>query len=332
LEGSADFLKVLDALKEGTMSIQNITDSTGMTSREIKDILAYYLKSPLKSFWRLEFYNEMGESMIDLEGEGDTGILKSKIKPETRVSLWCSMDDVNNSMFLTGDERWALYDLLKECGSEFIEDVKNDILKEYHDEIHEKYRNVSERRIIKGYRDIFNFKDGLLLKIYGAVQRKCCINIKLKDGITLKNILPIKVFLDDDLDRWNLEYLNRGDTEEIWMKRILDVEVLPPSIYSYQEVASGRDGKKVMTQVKIRVYDEKNSRDRAVDFLSPKYIIEEKTEYGFSDITAKVINIEAFKKWVMEMIPQVIIIEPLELRNEFTEMADEWVKNYMAGI
>jgi hypothetical protein len=210
--------------------------------------------------------------------------------------------------------------------------VKNTILQEYYDEFGEKYRNVSERRVINGYKDIFNFKDDLLLKIYDAIQRRCSINIKLKDGITIKNIIPTKVFLDDDLDKWNLEYFNRGDTEIIWMKRILDVDVLAPSNYSYQEVSAGRDGRKSMTQVKIRVYDEKNARDRSVDFLSPKYIIEEKTEYGFTDITAKVMNVEAFKKWVMEMTPMVIIIEPLELRNEFVKMAENWVKNYMAGI
>jgi hypothetical protein len=332
LEDIGVFLRIIEVLKEGSKSIQDIAAATGMSIMEVRDALEGYLKSSLR-YWELEFFSgDTDESRLTLDDESDTGLLKSKLKPETRVSMWCGLDGINNSLFLTGDERWALYDLLKECGSEFIEDVKNTILQEYYDEFGEKYRNVSERRVINGYKDIFNFKDDLLLKIYDAIQRRCSINIKLKDGITIKNIIPTKVFLDDDLDKWNLEYFNRGDTEIIWMKRILDVDVLAPSNYSYQEVSAGRDGRKSMTQVKIRVYDEKNARDRSVDFLSPKYIIEEKTEYGFTDITAKVMNVEAFKKWVMEMTPMVIIIEPLELRNEFVKMAENWVKNYMAGI
>lgn len=325
-------LRIIEVLKESSKSIQDIAASTGMSSTEVRDNLIHYLKSPLK-YWELEFFDGEGDkNRIILDDVGDTGALKSKLKPETRVSIWCNLDGINNSLFLTGDERWALYDLLKECGSEFVEDVKNAILQEYYDEFGEKYRNVSEKRIINGYKDIFNFKDGLLLKIYNAIQRKCSINIKLKDGITIKNIIPMKVFLDEDLDKWYLEYFNRGDTEVIWMKRIFDIEVLASSNYNYQETGTGRDGRKSMIQVKIRVYDEKNARDRSVDFLSPRYIIEEKTDYGFSDITAKIINVEAFKKWVMEMTPMVIIIEPLELRNEFMKMADEWVRNYMAGI
>jgi hypothetical protein len=180
LEDSGVLLNIFDILKEGPLSVQDIAASTGMSNGEVKDTLIYYLKSPLKSYWRLEFFDDgMCENRISLEDESDTGLLKSKLKPETRVCLWCNLDDVNNSMFLTGDERWAIYDLLKECGSEFVEDVQNSILKEYHNEFHEKYRNVSERRIIKGYRDVFNFKEDFLLKIYDAVQRRCCINIRL---------------------------------------------------------------------------------------------------------------------------------------------------------
>ena len=191
---------------------------------------------------------------------------------------------------------------------------------------------ISEIMIIKCYMDIFNFDEVILLKLYGAIDKRCCINIKLKEGIVLRNISPSRIFLDDDQNRWYLEHIREGEPFTIWLKKIVEVELLPGLNAIEVNQESYWENKKEMHRVKVRVYDEKNSRERAVGFLSSKYIIDEKISYGYSDITARVMNLEAFKKWVMEMTPQVVVLEPEGLKQEFHEMVNTWVKNYAAGI
>jgi hypothetical protein len=104
LEDIGVFLRIIEVLKEGSKSIQDIAVSTGMSIMEVRDALEGYLKSSLR-YWELEFFSgDTDESRLTLDDESDTGLLKSKLKPETRVSMWCGLDGINNSLFLAGDE------------------------------------------------------------------------------------------------------------------------------------------------------------------------------------------------------------------------------------
>lgn len=234
--------------------------------------------------------------------------------------------------YLTINERWTLFDALRSCGGTFVNDVRQEILHIYNNELNEKYMDISESRIIKKYMDIFNFDEVIFLKLYEAIDKECTANVKLKEGIDLKNISPSRIYLDDDQNRWYLEHIRGGEPFSIWLKKIIDVELLPVINRMRANNELYRENKREMYRISIRVFDEKNSRERAFGFLSAKYIINEKISYGYSDITASVINLEAFKKWVMEMTPQVLILEPMELRLEFSEMVNSWAKNYAAGI
>lgn len=244
------------------------------------------------------------------------------------INLIC----IDQMQYLTKNERWVLYDALKSCDGSFGNDVKQEILHIYNNEFIDKYMNISENRIIKRFMDVFNFDDIIILKLYEAIDKRCPINVKLKDGIVLKKICPSRIYLDDDQNRWYLEHIRGGEPFNVWLKKIMEVELLPLLNKMYANDEFYKENKKEMHKIKIRVYDEKNSRERAVGFLSAKYIINEKMSFGYSDITAKIMNLEAFKKWVMEMIPQVVVLEPVELKQEFSEMVNSWVKNYAAGI
>jgi hypothetical protein len=234
--------------------------------------------------------------------------------------------------FLTKSERWTLFDTLKECGGTFAEDVIKELLHSYNNELNEKYMSISENRIIKRYMDLFNFDEIILLKLYEAIDKRCCINLRLKEGVFLKNISPSRIFLDDNQNRWYLEHIRGGEPFAIWLKKIEVVELLINQNAIEVNVEPYRENKQKMHRIKIRVYNEKNSRERAIGFISSKHIIDEKVSYGYSDISARVMNIEAFRKWVMEMAPQVIILEPEELKLEFGEMVNSWARNYASGI
>lgn len=240
--------------------------------------------------------------------------------------------DIDGMKLLTKGERWTLYDALRSCGGTFGDDVRGDILHLYNNELNEKYMTISESRIIKRYMDIFHFDEVILLKLYEAIDKKYTVNVKLKEGINLNKISPSRIYLDDDQSRWYLEHIRGGEPFAIWLKKIIDVEMVPDLNRIKHNDGPHRENKREMYRVKIRVFEEKNSRERALGFLSAKHIINEKISYGYSDITANVMNLEAFKKWVMDMTPQVLILEPDALRLEFHEMVNSWVKNYAAGI
>lgn len=248
-----------------------------------------------------------------------------------RTDSFMELISMDGTRYLTESERWTLYDALKEAKGTFGEDVKVEILRSYSNELNEKYRSISDKRIIKKYLNIFNFDEEVFLKLYEAIDKNCCINVKLKEGIVLRNIYPSRIFLEDNQNIWYLEHIREGEPFTVGLNGITEVILLSGS-NSTDTDKFFKENKKKMQRVKIRVFDEKNSRERAVGFLSPKYIIHEKISYGHSDITARIMNLEAFKKWVMEMTPRVIVLEPEVLRLELHERVNSWVKNYTTGI
>lgn len=334
------FYKIAWTLKDGSKSILDICNMLGININEVIQTLIYGVTSSLEQYWRIEFYNDGMNMNIDINDEliknedleFKTRLLRDYLCKETKVTIWNNLTSVDEVKLLTKSERWTLFDVLKECGGIFANDARNQILHSYNNEINEKYMTISESRIIKRYMDIFNFDETILLKLYRAIDKKCCINVKLKEGIILKNISPSRIFLDDDQNRWYLEHTREGEPFAIWLKKVVEIELLDSVNLAEANDKLHRENKKEMHRIKIRVYDEKNSRERAIGFLSSKYIIDKKINYGYTDITASVMNLDAFKKWVMEMTPQVIILEPVELRLEFQETVNSWVKNYAAGI
>lgn len=264
--------------------------------------------------------------------ESCTTAMEQKTEKNNMINICSSLVSIDEMQYLTKNERWALFDALKECGGTFVKDIREEIIRSYNNELNEKYITISESRIIKKYMDIFNFHGEIFLKLYEAIDKKYIINLKIQEGIVLKNIYPSKIFLDEDQSRWYLEHIRSGEPFTIWLKKIEAVELLPGLNKLESESETYRGNKREMHRIKIRVFNERNSRERALGFLSAKYIINEKISYGYSDITANILNLEAFKKWIMEMIPQVLILEPAELKLEFSEMANSWAKNYAAGI
>jgi hypothetical protein len=340
LDRAVLFYKIVWILKDGSRSILEISNMLRANKDEVIETLIFGMTSHLKQYWELKFSNDELDINIDINEEliknedmnYNMRLLREYLCIETRVTLWNNLASIDGMRFLTKSERWTLFDVLKECGGIFAEDVRQIILHSYNNELNEKYMSISESRIIKKYMDIFNFDEIILLKLYKAIDKKCFVNVKLKEGIVLRNISPSRIFLDDDQNRWYLEHKREGEPFIIWLKKVEEVELLPGSNVIEDNAELFRENKKEMHRVKIRVYNEKNSRERAVGFLSSKHIIDEKISYGYSDITARVMNLEAFKKWVMEMTPQVVILEPMELKLEFHEMVNSWVKNYAAGI
>lgn len=239
---------------------------------------------------------------------------------------------IDEIKYLTMEEKWTLYDALRTCGGTFGVDVKQEMLNLYSKEMNQKYRIISGCRIIKKNMDVFYMDEAILLKLYEAIDKKHAVNIKLEERITLNKILPSRIYLDEEEGIWYLEHVREGEPFAIDLKNIQEVELLPDLKRIRTREAGCREGKKEIQRVKIRVFNEKNSRERAMGFLLSKYIIDEKVSYGYSDITANIINMNAFKKWVMEMTPQVLILEPADLKLQFIEMASSWEKNYLAGI
>ncbi len=334
------FYKIAWTLKDGSKSILDISNILRMNKDEIIETLIFGMTSHLKQYWGLKFCNDELDINIDINEEliknEDTNynmrLLREYLCLETRVTLWNNLISIDGMKFLSKSERWTLFDVLKECGGTFAEDVRQIILYFYNYELNEKYMSISESRIIKRCMDIFNVDEIILLKLYEAIDKKFCINVKLKEGMLLRNISPSRILLDDDQNRWYLEHIREGEPFNIWLKKVEEVELLPGFNVIEANAEPLRENKKEMHRVKIRVYNDKNSRERALGFISSKYIIDEKINYGYSDITASVINLEAFKKWVMEMTPQVVLLEPVELRLEFYEMVNSWAQNYAAGI
>ncbi len=240
-----------------------------------------------------------------------------------------SVDEIK---YLTKNERWTLYDALRTCNGSFGADVKQEILKMYSKEMSQKFQSISEKRIIKKNMDVFYLDEAILLKLYEAIDKRLTINIRLEGKINLNKILPCRIYLNEEEGLWYLEHIRGGEPFAIDLKKIKDIEFLT-HLKNLQTRDSGyREEKREIQRVKIRVFEERNSRERAIGFLSSKYIVDEKVSYGYSDITANIIKVDAFKKWVMEMTPQVLVLEPMELRQQFIEMVSSWEKNYLAGI
>jgi len=320
----SEFINIMEAGSKGRRTLKEISKITNINSEEIMEFLKSIYSLSLDAYWGIELYDEKDEIIYDLSDfQGNPELIKVKIsKNESNIKGLYDLNDLNYQ------ERWVLYDLLSECKGSFIKEEREKILESFHSEFGEKYKIISENRIIKQLLNIFNFHEDTALTLYDSIVEKLYINIRLINGSELHHIAPIRICYNDDFKKWYLECRKKKDIEYIKMENIASVHktdefVIDKALPDYY----WGNGNKPL-KVKLRVFDEKNAKELAVRFLSRKNIKVITKGEGFFDMEVIISDINLFKRWTRSMIPQVVILEPEFLRKDIKEEITSWLNSY----
>ncbi|GFR35907.1 helix-turn-helix transcriptional regulator [Thermobrachium celere] len=319
-------LRILASLFKCAKSIRELSQELEVDVDVIKDIIAFDLKakSGILDFWKIKLYDGNGEELdekileVDHFEDGYVQEYRKLLDDDTIIEIW--IDDIKSIDMLSRYERFSLYELLKDSDKEFLKDIKSKITQKLNNEFYNDYIILKDRRLVKHYNDIFDVNIYLINKIFCAIKDRRGINI-IKSNRCISYALPLCLIYDNEIDNWYLKYFKKG-INYIRLNNIRDIEVLDKKIMlnrSYNE--------KYIT-VKIRVFDEKNAKDRAFRYLSRRNIIEIVNGEGYVDITTKVYDLNLFKRWVRALGPSCIILEPKNLRHEFKGRLEEWLKIY----
>ncbi|WP_027309497.1 WYL domain-containing protein [Caloramator sp. ALD01] len=321
-------LKVIASLYKGAKTIKELSEELELDVDVIKDIVAFDLKAMAKvlGFWEIKLYdeegNELDRALDELYCSDDEDICLDKcrqlITENTTIEIW--IDNIKSIDILNRYERFCLYELLKDSDKQFIKNIKDKITSKLDAEFISEYTILKDRRLVKHYNDIFNIDIELINKIFGAINNRRKINI-IKAERSIEFVSPLCLVYDNDTDNWYLEYFKRG-INHIRLDNIQNIEVL-------DRCFRVNKGYKVRYKVvKIRVFDEKNAKDRAIRHLSRRNIIEIDNGQGYIDIKTKVYDLNLFKRWVRTLGPSCIILEPKDLRDEFKNRLEDWLKIY----
>lgn len=342
MDNLTDFYTIISYIKnypEGR-TLKEINMDTGINFERLIEIFTFAIKSQVTYYWNIELYNgdecinyaidEDNEIAFDNDADEDNfniKIIKKYININTRVVLVdnSSIKDIND---FTYNQRWAIYDLFNECNVSFADDVRKIIIDCYENEFGEKYKVISKKRIIKQIIDVFDIDENLFIDIYKSICRKRCLDVCLDNGVTIYNISPVRLFYDDDTKKWYFEYITKGNHECLRFDRIKSIKDISGDIKSSEKLHLDWGSGKNRTKIKLRVYNEKNAKEKAIRFLMRKNIINEDYYNTYSDFTVMVSDIELFKRWAREMGAQVVILEPESLRYEFVEYIKKWISKY----
>ncbi|MBZ4663738.1 MAG: transcriptional regulator [Caloramator sp.] len=319
-------LRILASLYDCAKSIKELSEELEVDIDVIKDIIAFDLKakSSILDFWEVKLYagdkEEIDEKLLEIEDfeDGYVEEYRKLLHDDTIIEIW--IDDIKSIDILSGYERFSLYELLKDSDKDFLMDIKNKITQKLESEFKNNYNILKDRRLIKHYNDIFEINIYIINKIFCAIKNKRKINI-IKKNKVIKFASPMCLIYDNDTDNWYLKYLNKG-INYIRLDNIKDIHILDCSINKI------RNYKEKYEIVKIRVFDEKNAKDRAIRYLSRRNIIEIDNGQGYIDIKTKVYDLNLFKRWVRTLGPSCIILEPKDLRDEFKNRLEDWLKIY----
>lgn len=332
-------IKIINALEDGSKTIKELSEITGIEKNNLKRFFAMDLKNGgnLLNFWNIELYDEDGNNIYF----ADSFLEDDDVFPDTEYYMEFLKDDVEVLIFndvasyepigqLSEKERFLLFEILSLSNSERLNSIKEKIFasqKEYYD----KLNKLSERRIIKQYISLNAFDKGIIVELYKAMDNKNRIILELKSGKKM-SIIPQRILYEDDAARWYLEAVRKGrcfiidldNITKIYNEKCIKKQTMD-EIYTSFGI-----GKRI-TYVKLRVYNEKNAKERAIRFLLRKNIKEQKSFDYYIEIKAKVSDIAVFKRWLREMGPSVVLLEPKWLRKQIIDSLYCWRRIFEEG-
>ncbi|MCX7904761.1 MAG: WYL domain-containing protein, partial [Caloramator sp.] len=195
-------------------------------------------------------------------------------------------------------------------------------------EYYDKFNKLSERRVKKQNISLNAFDKGLVKEFYRAIENKNRMVLELKSGKKM-SIIPCRILYEDDTGRWYIEALRKGRCFVIDLDNIIEINKedsvtrkMADDLYTSFGI-----GKRIL-HVKLRVYNEKNAKERAIRFLLRKNITEQKSFEDYIEIKAKVSDIAMFKRWLREMGPSAVLLEPKWLRQEMVDNLHAWRNIY----
>lgn len=320
MDNSLKFWLIIDELIDGSKTISELNKKLNIDTKEIKDILTTLYKFNLDGLWNIEIYD--GEDIV-------TSLEEYKRNYEKLEVMLTNLTEINYSIMLSREERWALYDVLRECNDNFLYKLKEKILKLYDEEFKDKYEAVSNRRLIKQYLGVFNVPKSLIIQLYGYIEKKKTININTLNETIIYDSSPVRIYFDEDMKSWYLEYVKKKKLNYLRIDKIKEIH-LSKYRYSLKRGEKHHWGYgKTKTKIKLRIYNEKNAKDIALRFLLRKDIVfEDKTE-DYSDYSVFVRDINNFKHWLRSMGSSVIVLEPQNLREQMVNEINKWMKVYV---
>lgn len=329
-------IKIINALEDGSKTIKELSEITGIEKNNLKRFFAMDLKNGgnLLNFWNIELYDENGENIYfadsfldDDDVFPDTEYYMEFLKDNVEVLIFSDISSYEPIGQLSEDERFSLFEILSLSDSDRLNNIKEKIFasqQEYYD----KFNKLSERRIIKQNISLNAFDKGLVKELYRAIENKNRMVLELKSGKKM-SIIPCRILYEDDTGRWYLEAVRKGRCFVIDLDNIIEIH---KEMNAKRQTMDGiytsfGIGKRII-HVKLRVYNEKNAKERSIRFLLRKNIMEQKSFEDYIEIKAKVSDIAMFKRWLREMGPSVVLLEPKWLRQEIVDSLHAWRNIY----
>lgn len=219
-------------------------------------------------------------------------------------------------------ERWVIYSLFRDINGEMVDELKEQILWYYQDEWKDVYKKLNERRVIKELFDLFDLSFDIVYSLYDAIEEEKPVDIKLNNDKVLYGILPLTMYFDEETYEWYLRYEKRRKTHIIRIKKITKVYKSKNQIQNWQR---DQDDNSSGTIVTIRIYNEKSSKDYGLRYIWNKKIHRKTINEDYTEYEIEVDDLNIFRRWVRNMVPSVVVLEPVLLREQIKGEIDNWI-------
>lgn len=313
---------IIDLLQDkGPLTMEEICNLTDMTLKELQDLIVSIQKYRIDQYWKLVFFDKNNIETDDIDTD---------IKTFKGIDVEVNCDDFDRRFvdILTADQKFRLFDILMENEPSFIKNEADKIIKILSEEFCSRQRCISKRRIIKLYHNIFDVDKELFMDIYNAAEQNYTLDIKMKNGKTVRGISPLRVYYDEDTLSWYLEFCKFKNCRII---RMDNIETSEKSIYMY-ETANLRNlefgfGEETI-KVRFRIYKNKKAMESAVRFLARKEVLSMQKSEDYIEYEINIRDENLFLRFARNLGPEIVILEPLKLRNKMIERIEKWADIY----
>lgn len=351
--------------KELNIIFDNMITSLNLNINELIEIINdknfivnnknIYIRLQLDSNDPIEFFNleDIKKYMNDINIDKIKDVkLKYYIKEDDDDYIDLSLYEIKNNYYKYKDiiiESKASIELVKALKSILFIFDKNEIVEIYNtllsDDLidstvskkiinilssneYEIYKKIIDREVIKIPNMNIKLNMDKLLSLYDIILEGKIVNLfNIKTNKIISSVILKKLYYDINAYNWKVQYIRKGNVESIRLDYLSD-DIDESVLESRTGVVRKENSNVTFNQVKLRVFNEFNSKEKALRY-AVKYkmkIIQINEE--FMDLEICIKDNEQLLRWVRTMTPSVVILSPNKLKDKMKEELVLWSSIY----